>query len=512
MSIAASLLRGSAFRTAELLALLGTTFFVTPLLVHELGGRLYGFWTLVGTFVGYYGFLDIGLTAAASRYLSQALGKGDEAELDRVASTAYYLFAAGAVVVGAATAASALACPLFIGDAAEAALFQKLILLMGAAAAVGFPSKVYTGMLTAGVRHDAIAGLSIARIALCNGGIYLALKTGHGIAGVAAVTFATTVLHYAATGLAARALFPKVRIATVAFETSRVASMFDYGAKVFVCQIGDILRMRLDTVVIAAFLGAGLVTPYVVGVRLVEGFVQLVRSSVGMMLPVFSRYEGRGDYDAIRDALLKVTKLSAILTGFVGFSLIFYGRAFILRWMGPGFETSYWVAAILCVSMIVALPQSPGIQLLYGVSKHKEYAVLSLCEGLVNLALSVILLRPLGLYGVALGTLASAALFKLLVQPTLVCRAARLPVRTYLVEGIALPLAKTAGALALFFAAASRWVSADYGAIAACAAVQTALFAPVAYFFIMDAPGRRAVSSALRSLAPKREPRSCPAA
>lgn len=500
MSTAASLLKGSVSRTLELGAMLAATFLVTPLLVHSLGNRLYGFWTLVGAIVGYYGVLDLGLTAAAARYLSQAMGRDEPGELDRVASTALGLFCAGGAGVLAVTALSLKACPLLASGASEARLLQQLIAIMGAAAAVGFPAKVFSGLLTAGIRYDILSAISILRIVLYNAGIYLCLRAGRGVVAVALVALAATLVQYAASYGAAKARFPSLRLSASLFDRSKARAMLDYGWKILFCQAGDILRFRLDSVVIAGFLGASLVTPYAVGVRLVEGFTRLVRSTVGMMFPVFSRYEGRGDYDAIRSALLRTTKLSAVLSGFIGLSAMFYGRAFVRRWMGPGFDDSYWVAVILCAALLLDLPQSPGIQLLFGVSKHAFYARLNVCEGLANLALSVLLLKPFGILGVALGTLVEMAFFKLLLLPAYVCKTAGVPLRAYLLEGVFLSLLKTALPLAAYFLLASRFLAARYSTIAVLAGLQTALFAPLAYFFILDDEERRVISGAFKSL------------
>lgn len=498
MSIAASLLRGSILRTFDMFVLLSGTFFVTPLLVHSLGYRLYGFWTLAGAIVGYYGFLDLGLSKAATRYMSQALGKGDADELNRVASTAHFLFSLVALAVMAATALSALACPLFVRDPGEAALFQKLIVILGGAAAIGLPAKVYSGMLLAGIRHDYSASISIARNLIYYAAIYLSLRAGHGIVVVALITFSVSLLQRAAARAACKARFPLLKIAVLSFDRTQILVMLDYGWKILVCHVGDVLRFRVDALVIATFLGASLVTPYAVAVRLVEGFSKLVASFAGTLLPVFSQYQGRGDYDAMRSALLKATKFSAILSAFIGLSVIFYGRAFIRRWMGPGFDDSYGVAAILCGAHVIGLPGSPGINLLYGLSKHKVYAVLSVWEGIVNLLLSVALLRHYGIHGVALGTLFEMAIFKMLIQPFFVCRAVDLSVRTYLLDTILVTLLKTAAPLALYFWLISHLVVPDYAVLAACVAVQTLVFGPAAYFFILNEGERRAVGRAVR--------------
>ncbi len=505
MSTASKLARGSVFRTLELLVVVGAAFFVTPALVHAFGARVYGFWTLVVAFIGYYGLLDFGLTQAAARYLSQALGKEDPGELDRVASTAFALFSALGACVLALTAASWAATPLLVKDPAEAALFRELLAVMGVSAALGFPPKVYTGMLQAGLRYDLIAAISIARSVVCNGAIYAAARTGRGVLVVALITLAASILQYGATYGAFKACFPEIEIRPFAVERARARTMLVHGCNTLFCQVGDVLRSRLDTVIVATFLGAALVTPYDIGVRIVEGYLQLVLGVVGMMLPVFSRYEGQGDFPAIRRALLQSTKLATVLSVFVGLSILFYGRSFIARWMGPGFGGAYGVAVILAAAAMIQLPQSPGVQLLYGLSQHRVYAVLNGAEGVVNIALSIWLTKRVGLYGAALGTLIEFCVFKVFVQPYYICRPIQLPVRRYLVDAVAWPLVKTAAPLGLFFLAARRFVVPAYGVIAACGVLQAALFAPIAYGLILDEGERALLRSALRALQPRRK-------
>lgn len=499
-STAGRLIRGSLFRNAELFVMLAVTFVITPFLVRALGARMYGFWTLLGTFIGYYGLLDFGLTSAASRYISRSLGQEDAAEFDRVVDTAFFLFSLIGMAVAAAAALSAAAAPLFVKDPAEAALFRRLILILGAATAIGFPFKVYTGILTSHIRYDAIAWISIAKTVLSNAAIYVLLRGGRGIMTVAVVSLAASLAQNCATYAFCRAQFPLARVRLFRFDAGKVRMMFDYSWKTFVCQLGDLLRFQIDSVLIAWFLSVSLVTPYFIGARLVSGFGQLVLSSVGVMLPVFSQYEGRGDYAAIRSALLKVTTLAALLSAFIGFSIIFYGNAFILRWMGPGFDAGYRVAAILCAGSILGLSQYPGVQMLYGLSKHDSLAVLNTCEAILNVALSLLLMKRYGLYGVALGSTIETLLFTLLIQPVFICRAVGLSVKTYLVDTLFATIAKAALPLGLYFYAVRGAVTPDYLRLGACVALQGALFLPAAYFFMIGADERRFVRDAARAL------------
>lgn len=505
-STAGTLVRGSIFRNLDLLVLLSVTFVITPFVVRSLGDRMYGFWTLLGTLMGYYGLLDFGLSSAAARYISQSLGKGDTEELNAVANTSFFLFSVIGAAAMLAAVASAAAAPLFLGDPAEIALFRRLILIMGAATAIGFPFRVFQGVLISYIRYDSLAVLNIARTLLTNAGIYWCLSTGGGITSVAIITLVVSVLHNAGMFAVCRLQMPSVRIVFFRWRGETVRSMFDYSWKTFVCQLGDILRFQFDSLLIAAFLSVSMITPYFIGARLVSGFGQLVTSSVGVMLPVFSQYEGRGDYDSIRTALLKVTTLSTVLSAFVGMSVMFYSRAFILRWMGPGFESSHIIVNILCVGAIMGLAEYPGVQLLYGLSRHNYLAVMNTCQAVLNVFLSVVFLKYFSLYGVALGSTVETLLYTLLILPIYVCRFAQLPVRRYLWDALLAPLLKTAIPLGAYFYFARGFVRPDYSTLLACVALQALLFAPLAYFFIVGEDERRFIRRAV-GLGPTRRER-----
>jgi O-antigen/teichoic acid export membrane protein len=61
------------------------------------------------------------------------------------------------------------------------------------------------------------------------------------------------------------------------------------------------------------------------------------------------------------------------------------------------------------------MAQQPGITLIYGLGEVGMFAKVSLIEAIGNLALSIILVGPYGLLGVALGTAIPLTLFSLFV-------------------------------------------------------------------------------------------------
>ena len=75
------------------------------------------------------------------------------------------------------------------------------------------------------------------------------------------------------------------------------------------------------------------------------------------------------------------------------------------------------------------------------MSLHKGLAYVVLMEGIANVILSVALIRPLGIVGDAIGTAIPLLCTSLFFLPRHLCRHLEIPVRRFLWEAYAFPLA-----------------------------------------------------------------------
>jgi O-antigen/teichoic acid export membrane protein len=91
MSTTRKLASGSVLRIVNLLATALVSILIMPFVVHAIGDRMYGAWTLVAAIIGYYGTLQIGLAPAINRYMARALDAQDHDECNRVFNTALRL-------------------------------------------------------------------------------------------------------------------------------------------------------------------------------------------------------------------------------------------------------------------------------------------------------------------------------------------------------------------------------------------------------------------------------------
>lgn len=74
------------------------------------------------------------------------------------------------------------------------------------------------------------------------------------------------------------------------------------------------------------------------------------------------------------------------------------------------------------------------------MSLHKSLAYVVLMEGIANVILSVVLVRPLGIVGDALGTAIPLLCTSLFFLPRHMCRQLKFPIRQFLVEAYFFPV------------------------------------------------------------------------
>jgi len=86
------------------------------------------------------------------------------------------------------------------------------------------------------------------------------------------------------------------------------------------------------------------------------------------------------------------------------------------------------------------LAQSASGRTLWGMAKHRTWGWVVLAEGIANLILSVVLVRPYGIMGDAVGTAIPLVCSMIFFLPGHICRLLRLRVWTYLYRAYLFPL------------------------------------------------------------------------
>jgi O-antigen/teichoic acid export membrane protein len=489
-------LLGSILSVVNLAATTLVGFFLMPFFVHRLGDRLYGYWTLVGAVLGYYGILDLGIGRAVQFQVAKAIGAGDRESPNRALSTAVVAFTGLGLVALAITALVATFAPMFISAPGDVHVFRVVLLTMGVGFALGFPGRALMGAVGAHLRNDLVSIVGIIVLIIRTTLIVLAVGNGKGLVALAVISMLCEAGIYFANYLILRRIHDGLQLSISLASRKTFHELFDYGRFSVLIQVADQLRFAVDAWMVAVFVGVNAVAHYAIASRLSNYFLSFIISIVAVLGAWFTQLLGAKDFDGIRRILFFGTRVATCLSTIVLCSFALYGRIFITQWVGPQYTDAYWPSVLLIGAVYFDLAQQPSVTYLLGVSRHRYLAYQTIIEGAANLALSIYWAHFYGMIGVALGTLVPMVVAKLFVQPVYVCRSAGISLSQYygkiLGHSAAVPAFTSLAIWALYF----RKVEFPNLAATCLALVgQGAVSAIASFFFVFASDERQRIIS-----------------
>lgn len=425
-----NLLTGTVTRYILLGVNIGLGIFLMPFTMRHLGQENYGLWMLAASLTAYFQLLDLGYGNGLVRQITQADARAREDEVNAAVSTFFVVYGAIGLATLAATAALAgVVIPRFPNLSAEQVRTGQWVLaILGARVAIGFPMSVFGAITTARQRFALTGSISIVAALAQGAATYLILKAGYGLVPLVAGTTAIGVVSYVAYVIAARRTFPAMRLSARLFSRRQVREVTAFSLYLFLISVAVQVGTNIDKLIIGAFVGTSAIAVYSVAVRLAEYQRQLCGQFSGLLFPLVVRFHERQETDALRATLLDGTRLGLALVAGLTLALIALGRDLVEIWMGPGFAESVVPLYVLALVGVVAVAQGPTGTILLGTGRHRLVAWTSIVEIVLNVAISVLLVRRLGLLGVAVGTAVPYATLNLLVLVPVACRSVGVPV------------------------------------------------------------------------------------
>ena len=187
-----------------------------------------------------------------------------------------------------------------------------------------------------------------------------------------------------------------------------------------------LIGARLDTVVIAAIRNASAAAPFAAASKLNSAVQSLTLPVMNLMLPMVSELEARDQRQLIVDRMALATRVSLQVTLPVALAIAFFSSDIVDLWLGSGAPNV--TAAIMTVLALQTLMICgvPSQKVLIGIGRARAVGLINTAEGILNLAISIILVSAYGAIGAAIGTLVSSYLIGPANFP-LACRATGYP-------------------------------------------------------------------------------------
>ncbi|NQV24575.1 MAG: polysaccharide biosynthesis protein [Rhodopirellula sp.] len=390
--------------------------FLMPYVLTTVGDEQYGLWLFICSFAGYSGLLNLGFGDTVSRFVAHHHAKNEITRINQVVSVVGAIYLAMTIfIIGLAGLLAWLAPSLYDWGDASITEIRWVIVLLGANVAIGMLGSVFGGVIIGLQRIDIERGFQTLSGLARLGMTVLLLQTEYALVTLAVIFLLTTLIENVGYLTVVFRQMPNLRIGRRFLNRETFHECFGFSMFALLENLAGKLIDATDTIVIGIMLGTRYIIPYFVAHRLMTFIVQPLQLIGGILMPRGAEL-GANDHDnSLRVLVQKGLGISFLLTGGFFIGAWFFGGIVLETWVGRSYEHSHSILLILLGAQVIATPLHVLRGVLFGMGHIKVPAILYAIEAVANLVLTLILLKPLGLIGVALGTAIPVILVELCI-------------------------------------------------------------------------------------------------
>lgn len=398
-----------------------STLLLTPFIIKTLGLAEYGVYKLSAAITAYLLLLDLGVGNAITRFIAKFKVENNKERAEKflgVATVFYAFIAVVSIVIGVVLV---MIFPNFFAKGltkTEIVLGQKLLLVTALNSAVTLGTSAYTNVLIAYEKFTVSKGANILQIVIRVILTYIVLVLGKGSLGLVVVNFITTIVCrlfyvvYVLNVIKLKPIFKNI-------EKDFIREIIIYSSLIFLQMIATQLNASVDQILIGSLVASSSVILgiYGVGTQLVQYFQQLGTAFTGVLMPgIVKMIEEKTDSLSITNEMIRIGRIILLFLALIWGGFIVVGSDFIVSWAGELNYQAYYVATILMTVYMFILSESVGTQVLWAMNEHKEQSYLKILIVLLNILLTVLLIKWDPLIGATLGTFISLLLGDVVVM------------------------------------------------------------------------------------------------
>ncbi len=402
----------------------------------QLETEQFGFYSLLWSLFGYTILLDFGLGFTAQKAVAEKTASGRIDELNELVATIFWTFTA---IGGLLLTAFVAGLPYFLEwvkvSAANVPVFSPAYLVFVLGMALAFPLGIFPEMLRGLQRIDLAnwisIGATLANLVLLS----WALLAQWSFTFIVGISVATTVAPNAIAWFLVRPRIPGLSLHPRHFRLRAIGGVLSFSIVAYLITFTNLIMSRTDQAVISFTIGVSFIALYQAGYKVSEMFGMFSGQMQDALTPAAARLNIQRDMAGLQDLLRRSTQLTLLLTvPLYGLSAAYLDPLIrVLTGLKEVDSATFWVGQSLLFATFSSLvTNSCSKRILMMCGWEKKLLILSLVDAGANLVLSLLLVRPLGVLGVAIGTMIPTVLIGWLWVVPLTARFAELSVGRFL--------------------------------------------------------------------------------
>ncbi|MBR6737915.1 MAG: polysaccharide biosynthesis C-terminal domain-containing protein [Clostridia bacterium] len=386
-----------------------STLLLTPYILSSLGQAEFGVYKLSSSITSYLLLLDLGVSNAVVRYVAKFRANNQLEENQKFLGVAiiYYLIIALITLILGVVLYFLFPTIFAVGlNQEEIKLGQQLLIITIINAAITLGTSAFQPVITAHEEFAFQKGWSIFQITLKIIFTYVALELGMQSLGIVIVHLILTVV---TRGIFALYVFFKIKLRPK-FKNINfgfIKEVFAYTSLVLLQMIATQINSMVGQILLGILVPTAtvIIAIYGIGTQVVQYFQNIGSAFNGILMPgVVKMVESDATPSRIQNEMVRIGRIKLIILSIILVGFIIYGKQFINLWAGNESEPAYYVAIILMLGYLFTNVNSVGNQILWAKNEHKEQAIIKLAIVLLNILLTVFLIKWNALLGVTIGT------------------------------------------------------------------------------------------------------------
>lgn len=390
----------------------------TPILIRILGQSDYGLYSLVFSLTAYLTILDMGLGNSIVRFVARNREIGDKKFESNLVGQFLKFFSIISLITIIIGSILYFQAPIMFKNSLsiiQIKTAQLMILILTINYAVSFPLNVYSAVVKAYEKFIFLKLTNIIRILSIPIISIIVLNFG---AGLVSLTLVYSMVNISILIIAAIYCLTKLNVKTTFSPIPKEfkKDIYFYSIFIFISAIADKIYWQTDQILLGIYGNPDVVAVYAVAVQLIFVFMSLSTAISNLFLPRLSRIVADDEnIYLINEIYNKVSKYQYVIISLTFSGFVIFGIDFIHFWAGENFTDAYYIIIIIMIPFSIDLIQNLALMLMQAKGVYYFRAILMITCAILNLIISIPIIKLYGAYGTAIVTAIFIAISNIII-------------------------------------------------------------------------------------------------
>ncbi len=358
--------------------------FLMPYAINKLGKDAFGIYSVVASVLGFFVFLDMGISVSIVRFASQAFSRNDKKRLTQTSSASFVLLGGLGLVGGIIIASMSSWLARFFSVPLDMVKdMGMLVSCLGATFFLRLLNNVPRGLMLGANRYEAVNIIDIIANLLrlvCLVLLFEFFKPSLANFGISFLI--PQLVRISCLSFLAKRALGKARLFSFSVLQWNVFRMlFGFSILNFLSIIGNSLMIQGPSFAIGKFLGLSMAAYFAPAILVASTLRSFIGSLCSPLVPLASQDVADSGGKKLGSWAIRLGQFSCVFALAIVLPLCIYSREILLIWLGSDFVWTAGIMIVIALSMVLASVQSPTYYLALGGGSIMPIAVSYLVMG-----------------------------------------------------------------------------------------------------------------------------------